>query len=605
MRFMLSCAVLLVFTSQCKAQWSLAYSATLQAQLVKIKPTPIEADIPPVIKYLETLPDEAKTTQRFLSLQSIPTERRDNAYRITSFVVNSLTWVSHYVELRVVPETDNRVLVVDLVSMSRNESDLQRIAQTWELLALADPYYSPAWCGKEDCTKLADISHSVCPILRADFFCFYSTLGDNRKTKDVIEGFYDRFLGLPGDEESLLALLDINEKNIENKGVDRKAAITQSGSGSLEGKPVALNNRYLNRYPTTTRPSGGYYWTTQDFINSTGNRDVYFDPLTRVKDGGETIFSLPNGLQAYFLSAAETINGKTRFISVSEVPNNIATDKNFRHHTVKLSTCTACHPRGINTFKCVLANELFKPAAPGGLVFPVELKPFAIARQQQLFKQDIPSLVAADQINYCNSVSSVTGFKPEELETKFVPEYIAMISGYENPVTAIQACWEFGAKDASQLAIEDYLADKVVSTTKGELLALVKGGVLNRDTFEQDYHNGKLLQAVKENILRKNDKPKINLVVPSTVVGQAQTLVVPVDSKWRVKLADGKLFGPVDDDTFAKWMLEGRIKQDTSIMDVEKGEWQPANIVFKSYFDSLKSSLPEKQEIKNNSKDEK
>jgi hypothetical protein len=561
-----------------------------QPQVSKIKPTGPEQDLEVVLKWLETLPEEQGLSLRFLSLHAIPADRRDKAAAVVSGIINGLHW-NPLVPLVVVPGSDGRILTIDLYAMSRNETDYKRLVQTWDLLSQADPYYLPPWCNIKQTEDLRTYTGSIGSILRADFFCFYATLEDDLTTKNVIEGFYSRFLGLPEDEAELLKLLDIREEKLKLIGVDRRAAITESGTNS-DGKPVALNNRYVTRLPTITSAHGGYYWTTSDFINSIGARNVYNDLLTRGKDGGEIIFSLPNHMQAYFLVAAQQVQGKTVFKRIAQVPDNIAVDRNFYHERVKISTCAACHPKGINRFKCVIADELLRPGPPGGLITLTEYKAFDANRVKQLYNADLLSLVLADQTNYVTSLLQATGMTPEQYSSA----YITFISGYENSITSTQACWEFGVEDISQAGIEAYLADKVVSTTRGNLLALVKGGLIKRDAFEQEYANGKLLQEIKQNIIRKGGLPKIDLVVPSTVIGQAQSINIPLESNWMVRTPgrDGKSqdFGPLDDEVLGRWFTEGRINEKTLLKDADdkSGTWKPAIEWFPGYFASKVST---------------
>lgn len=559
-----------------------------QPQVAGAKPTGPEKDLEVVLAWLETLPEDQRYSLRFLSLYAIPADRREEAAAVTSAIVNGLHWCP-LIPLTVVPGSDGRILAIDIYALSRHEVDYKRWLQTWDLLSQADPYYLPPWCDIKQTEELQSYTGSIGAILRADFFCFYSTLEDDLTTKNVIEGFYSRFLGLPEDEAGLLKLLDIEEEKLKN--VDRRAAITESGTNS-DGKPVALNNRYLVRLPTTTSPHGGYYWSTLDYINSIGARNVYNDLLTRGKDGGEIIFSLPNHLQGYFLVAAQQVQGKTVFKRIAQVPDNIAVDRNFYHARVKISTCAACHPKGINRFKCVINDELLRPAPPGGLIELTEYKAFDANRVKRLYNADLLSLVLADQTNYISSLLQATGMTPEQYSSA----YISFIAGYENSITSTQACWEFGVEDVSQQGIEAYLADKVVSTTRGNLLALVKGGVIKRDAFEQDYANGKLVQEIKKNIIRKGGLPKIDLVVPSTVVGQAQSINIPLESNWMVRSTgrDGKPqdFGPIDDEALGKWFTEGRINEKTLLRDADdkNSTWKPAIEWFPGYFSSKVST---------------
>ena len=63
----------------------------------------------------------------------------------------------------------------------------------------------------------------------------------------------------------------------------------------------------IERHPSRS----GYFWTSYDFAGNKGKQNLYEHPLgpkgnnAFEHDGGETIFSLPNGFQAYYLNTAD------------------------------------------------------------------------------------------------------------------------------------------------------------------------------------------------------------------------------------------------------------------------------------------------------------
>jgi hypothetical protein len=275
---------------------------------------------------------------------------------------------------------------------------------------------------------------------------------------------------------------------------------------------VAFNNRFVNRAPTVLVPHGGYFYYTQDFLNSRGKNNVLNDPLNNDKDGGEYIFSLPNYLQGYYLTAKKEQNGKVVFEQISEVPIEVASSQ-FPHRRVKMNTCTHCHANGINTYKDEFQETLLRLGLPGGAVLLTEQKPDTIIRAKQLFSLDTKGFVKADQLNYTIAIERASGMKP----SAFAAAWKRVMVTYEEALTPRRAAWEFGCTD-----INLFLADAVVSTTKGSLLALVKAtpdhAVINRDTFEEEFKNGMLLQQVKANIVAKQGV-RVRVVVPSTVQG--------------------------------------------------------------------------------------
>jgi hypothetical protein len=201
------------------------------------------------------------------------------------------------------------------------------------------------------------------------------------------------------------------------------------------------------------------------------------------------------------------------FDRVSEVPINIAVDPHFEDARVKIRSCAYCHQNGLNKFTDRY-SQLIAPVAPGGLVKPVVQDAALLVRAERLFYPDKEAILTADQMHYTMGIRLTTGLTTVE----FREMYKKCLDFYDSPVTPQRAVWEFGIVDKD---IETYLADKVVSTTRGALLSIVKGFSIQRDTFEEEYKNGKLLQEIKRNIVPKNGQGQINLVVPSTVVGTA------------------------------------------------------------------------------------
>src|SRR5207253_5097359 len=105
---------------------------------------------------------------------------------------------------------------------------------------------------------------------------------------------YHQILQLPDEERELATLLRLDvDEDICN---DRVARAGFNGSG------IARNNRLIERHEA----GYGAYWRSYDFAGNAGVQNLFANPLgpgdgeTAFRhDGGEIIFNLPNGLQAY------------------------------------------------------------------------------------------------------------------------------------------------------------------------------------------------------------------------------------------------------------------------------------------------------------------
>jgi len=82
-----------------------------------------------------------------------------------------------------------------------------------------------------------------------------------------------------------------------------------------------------------------------DFAANSGKSNIFENPLTFEEAGGEIIFNLPNGLQAYML-----VNGAGRRIDTA--PIEIVSNKDDPHDPVVRNglTCMNCHAQGIKHF---------------------------------------------------------------------------------------------------------------------------------------------------------------------------------------------------------------------------------------------------------------
>jgi serine/threonine-protein kinase len=122
---------------------------------------------------------------------------------------------------------------------------------------------------------------------------------------------------------------------------------------------VSKQERVLNRFDS--KLSGGYsYWVSFDFDGGNGNGEVngvsngfeinvanesiFADPLGFAFAGGEAIFNLPNGIQAYYVAAA---NG-TR---LAEAPIGVVVDPAQNNGLVTNgASCPSCHNAGMIPF---------------------------------------------------------------------------------------------------------------------------------------------------------------------------------------------------------------------------------------------------------------
>lgn len=208
-----------------------------------------------------------------------------------SKAINSLSWQRSIYLPEEIPGTSGAVYAIDLRKLGWDRRDL------WNQLLKHYPYgLKHSFVRDEELKELSkDVAKFVetdLPILRADWFVVTATQPP----------LYHEFLGIPDTQMELENQLHLNiEENILHNRIQR-AGYARSG--------VSKQNRLLERHESTATP---YFWISYDFLPRKAKGDLTRFPLGPVfdrnphprqafdHDGGEIIWSLPNGMQAYML----------------------------------------------------------------------------------------------------------------------------------------------------------------------------------------------------------------------------------------------------------------------------------------------------------------
>lgn len=248
--------------------------------------------------------DAAKvgTEARWFSLAHLAnagaTEPQLERYRVAlATLLGSLTWAATPPRL-VAIDRENTVFRIDL-------RDLGWSATTWDTLRASYPY---------------GVARGRVPeALRADWFVATASRAP----------LYHQLLGLPDTEAELARRLGL-DLAADIRGVEvARAGFNRSG--------VSVNNRVIERHATRF----GAYWRSYDFASNLGRENVFEHPLDFVPAGGEIIFNLPDGLQAYMLVDR---NGKR----IDRAPQTIVSDPRRPDRAVENAvSCMGCHAAGI------------------------------------------------------------------------------------------------------------------------------------------------------------------------------------------------------------------------------------------------------------------
>jgi tetratricopeptide (TPR) repeat protein len=130
--------------------------------------------------------------------------------------------------------------------------------------------------------------------------------------------------------------------NLDVKNDIDRTAVFRAG---FQHSKVSNSNRLIERHTIST----GYFWTSYDFARDDIKEKNLFDsPLGPggtqgfQPDGGETIFSLPNGFQAYFLNKG-TGEGLSQVENTGIVKDLSREDSRVTNGI----SCMGCHVRGM------------------------------------------------------------------------------------------------------------------------------------------------------------------------------------------------------------------------------------------------------------------
>lgn len=245
-------------------------------------------------------------------------------------LLNSMSYGPQLVLPKEVDGTNGLLVRVDL-------RDLAWTKQDYDFL-ISEYFYGIDPKSDGTLSALSQQTATNLPIMRIDWFM------SNAARPKV----YNYLLKLPTHIRELEARFKIDvDENIRQRQVIR-AGFADGSSG------VSDHNRMLERHDM---PFGGYYWKSYDFGGDIGKQVLKrfphgpkeLEPLDTglesfEHDGGEMIFSLPNGLQGYYLSTAE---GKQIDVGPTSIVSFRARPIGKGIEIINARSCFDCHANGI------------------------------------------------------------------------------------------------------------------------------------------------------------------------------------------------------------------------------------------------------------------
>ena len=295
--------------------------------------------------------------------------------RALSKLVNSLSWGREVTNPQPI-DTQETIFYIDLRDYEW-EIGINRWTQIEQEYPYKNNFESPTQTHlHEKLMNLRQEMNCEVPFVHIDWFLANASLPP----------LYHDILDLPLTDRELEAELDVNVvENIRNAAGRRvwRAGFNNSG--------VSNNNRVVERHISRY----GAYWKSYDFAGSVGNQNIFTHPLSFAHDGGEIVFNLPNGLQAYYLADA----GGNR---LDEAPIDIVSNPAASDPTVRNGlSCIGCHTEGMKTFEDEVRAVIEQNANP----------PFDKAQALRLYVEnaEMEALVEEDTDRYRLALEKTDG----------------------------------------------------------------------------------------------------------------------------------------------------------------------------------------------------
>ena len=458
----------------------------------------MDAMLTSIQRHVKSLDSFDRSTARYFTMTHLynagDSPETLNTYRTAlSKLVNSLSWSFDIVKPIPIDAAET-IFYVDLRDYKWDQSD------AWTQLEEIYPYLiefdaEPQARLNEKLTNLRDEMDCEVPFVHVDWFLATASLPP----------LYHDILDLPETDSALERELGIDvERNITlapGRSVWR-AGFNDSGPSK--------NNRVVERHAFRQ----GAYWKSYDFAGSAGVRNVFTHPMSFRRDGGEVIFNLPNGLQAYYISDGS--GNRIDAAPLDIVSNEGSSDKVVRNGL----SCIGCHTEGVKTFTDAVRADIVQTRNP------TYNKDHALRLYVE--KEVMDEKVREDKRRYKAALEKTGN----------------VFGGIIEPVSYAYEAFQ-GALDGSQAAAvvgmqEDTFLTKIRSKSGLQnlgLTGLLSNGNVKRDVWETNF--SKVVSA-----LNSPDDTKTRPVVPVDDLRPGDLVLIPdVNLRTAVEAALGKPAG--------------------------------------------------------------
>ncbi|MEM9702297.1 MAG: hypothetical protein AAF907_07625 [Planctomycetota bacterium] len=320
---------------------------------------------------------------------------------------------------------------------------------------------------------LEELAGTPLPLIRADWFVTYATRAP----------LYNVLLELPTTELGVERLIGVD---VRRGFKDPRPQLIARAGFSRSG--VSAQNRLVERHAAPY----GTYWKSYDFGPDNGRGKLtrfplgpdgafpQFDRLSFEHDGGEMIFSLPNGLHGYYLS--DGAGDQLRAGPIQVVGDALKTSGTTE--IVNGTSCFACHKTGM--------IDLADTMRDGNGVFG-DAEDFL--RKLHPDRETMDKLIAKDRAAYLAAL---------KLAVNEFDDTDPLSDGYVDPIGHVARQHRLVFLDAETVAAElnlksfDELREKVGERDLKQLglEPLLDGGVIGRPEWEATFKGVSLMQEL-------------------------------------------------------------------------------------------------------------
>ena len=440
--------------------------------------------------HVNSLSPFARTFARYFTMTHLYNAGETNealgAYqRALSKLVNSLSW-GREVTIPQPIDSAETVFYIDL-----RDYEWEVGTNRWTRMEAVYPYSidfnSPTQADlREKLTHLQQEMDCEVPFIHVDWFLANAALPP----------LYHDILDLPETDRELEAALNVNVvNNLRNAPGKRVWRAGFNDSGVSNHNRVV--ERHLSRY--------GAYWKSYDFAGSVEDQYIFTHPLSFVHDGGEIVFSLPNGLQAYLLVDAG--GNRLDAAPINIVSNPAASDPTVRNGL----SCIGCHTEGMKRFEDQVRSVVEQSANP----------PFDKDRALSLYvdQATMDAYVDEDTLRYRQALEAAGGiFGGIEPVQRFH-------EAFQGPVDAAHAAAATGLE--TEVFLEKIRQDKSLQNLG---LLVLENGTMKRDTWTSKFSEVVLA-------LSSPDSSVVKPVVPQTERIPGTSVYIP-DVNLRIIVAE-------------------------------------------------------------------